>query len=140
MGLDAKECIKALRYEKDVQKVADSLYQMKEKFPKATDTGTTADDEEESDLVNETQEGDPEIDSNPEKQAIFNFSNDSLYATQSNFCNEMFVIQLSYISVKCPASLLCMIERFIFMLPLYYDISNFVPSNKNYYVKLFLKM
>ena len=33
MGLDANDCIKALKCEQDIQKVADSMFQLKEKAP-----------------------------------------------------------------------------------------------------------
>ena len=33
MGLDANECMKALKYEQDIQKVADTMFQLKEKAP-----------------------------------------------------------------------------------------------------------
>ena len=70
MGLDVNDCIKALKYEQDIQKVADSMFQLKEKAPGKSSGAKTSGNsmEEQGDGESETDDGsqEDETDSNPE--------------------------------------------------------------------------
>lgn len=70
MGLDVNDCIKALKYEQDIQKVADSMFQLKEKAPGKSSGAKTSGNsmEEQGDGEPETDDGsqEDETDSNPE--------------------------------------------------------------------------
>ena len=72
MGLDVNDCIKALKYEQDIQKVADSMFQLKEKAPgkssgaKISGNSMEEQGDAESDTDDGSQEDEPETDSNPE--------------------------------------------------------------------------
>ena len=73
MGLDANDCMKALKYEQDIQKVADTMFQLKEKAPQIGEyssvktSGESMEEQgDESEIDDGPQEDEPETDSNPE--------------------------------------------------------------------------
>ena len=73
MGLDANDCKKASKYEQDIQKVADTMFQLKEKAPLIGEYSSVKtpgkfmeEQGDESEIDDGSQEDEPETDSNPE--------------------------------------------------------------------------
>ena len=128
MGLDVNDCIKALKYEQDIQKVADSMFQLKEKAPGKSSGAKTSGNsmEEQGDGESETDDGsqEDETDSNPEWPAA--------ETLQLDFNHILF--QYIYL---CDCDF-CMTAYCLLLIQLPYNFVLFL--NKIYYVKYFLKI